>query len=292
MDLFIPNMNQKWAFPAAPKSSGIEDRKKSIWAPLRSSIRGVLARSKCPFLIHVWYVRCLIFFCCLCISGSMSAAQPSTKVIATTAQQVKKPLIGLPNPDGKVRPLIVIDPGHGGDDFGTYSLKPPRYKEKNLNLATAMMLRDILQAKGFRTVMTRSSDTFIELDQRAIFANEQSPALFVSLHYNSAPSKQAEGVEVYYFRSQSDKSRAAQSKLLADLILKMILQQTGAKSRGVKNGNFAVIRKTTMPAVLIEGGFLTNDDEVVKLKDPIYLKKIAQGVALGIERYLKLGVIK
>lgn len=228
-----------------------------------------------------------LFFC----SGWVCAAQPATKAITSTVQQSKSSIIALAD-QGKTRPLIVIDPGHGGDDFGTYSLKPPRYKEKNLNLATAMMLRDVLQAKGYRTVMTRSSDIFIELDQRALFANEHNPALFVSLHYNSAPSKLAEGVEVYYFRSQTDKSRAAQSKLLADLVLKMVLQQTGAKSRGVKNGNFAVIRKTTMPAILIEGGFLTHEEEVVKLKDSEYLKKIAQGVAMGIERYLNLGLIK
>lgn len=182
--------------------------------------------------------------------------------------------------------LIVIDPGHGGKDFGTYSRKTPRYQEKHLNLSTAFMLRNFLNQLGYDVVLTRESDHFVALDKRAEFANEQNPRLFISLHYNSAPNKEAEGIEIYYYRSQSDWTRSSSSRKLAQAINKGIIKNAEAKSRGVKHGDLAVIRLTNMPAVLIEGGFLTNENELSKIKTASYLKKIAWGIALGINDYL------
>jgi N-acetylmuramoyl-L-alanine amidase len=183
--------------------------------------------------------------------------------------------------------LIVIDPGHGGQDYGTESKTSPKYHEKSLNLTTALMLKDYLQKMGYSVSMTRSVDKFIELKKRADFANDQDPALFVSVHYNSAPSKEAEGIEIYYYRSTENKLRTSDSKHLAEVILKKVLNNTEAKSRGVKHGNFAVIRETQMPAVLVEGGFVTSEDELRRLKDPAYLKRIAWGIAEGVNEYLK-----
>ncbi len=183
--------------------------------------------------------------------------------------------------------FIVIDPGHGGEDFGTHSNTKPKYQEKHLNLSTAQLLRTFLNKQGYKTIMTRSDDTFISLDRRAEFANEQKPTLFVSVHYNSAPSKEAEGIEVYFYKSDEDKVRTRESRLLAKAILDKVLDNTEAKSRGIKHGNFAVIRKTDMPAVLIEGGFLTNDNEMQRIKDPAYVKKLAWGIAQGITAYLE-----
>lgn len=183
--------------------------------------------------------------------------------------------------------LIVIDPGHGGEDFGTHSLSKPRYEEKYLNMTTSLMLRDILHEMGYETVLTRTDDTFIPLSERAIFANMRSPLLFVSVHYNSAPSKEAKGIEVYYYQSEADLKRTEKSKRLASFVLDKVIAGTQAKSRGVKHGNFAVIRETRMPAILIEGGFLTNYDEMQKIKNPDYLKALAFGIAQGIDRYVK-----
>ncbi len=183
------------------------------------------------------------------------------------------------------RALIIIDPGHGGDDYGAQSLSKPTYYEKNLNLATAKILSAFLKQLGFSTVMTRSDDTFIPLDQRAIFANEKKGKLFVSVHYNSAPSKEADGIEVFFYKTDQDKKRVQASRLLARNVLDKTIANTQAKSRGVKHGDFAVIRLTNMPAILIEGGFLTNDDEMLKLKDPVYIKKLAWGIAQGIAAY-------
>jgi N-acetylmuramoyl-L-alanine amidase len=182
--------------------------------------------------------------------------------------------------------FIVIDPGHGGHDVGTQSISKPRYQEKSLNLKTANFLKNYLQQLGYHIVMTRQEDKFVSLDKRAQFANEQKPTLFVSIHYNSAPSSEAKGVEVYFYQSQEDKARANQSKRLAQSILKHVTSHTKAASRGIKHGNFAVIRETNMPAVLIEGGFLTNESELKNLKEQTYLKKLALGIAKGIEEYL------
>lgn len=185
--------------------------------------------------------------------------------------------------------LIVIDPGHGGEDAGTKSLTKPFYQEKFLTLSTARMVRDYLKQLGYETEMTRDEDVFIPLVTRASKANDASPVLFVSVHFNSAPSREAHGVEVFFYQSEEDTSRTKSSKNLAAVILDEVIQSTQAKSRGVKKGNFAVIRETKMPAVLVEAGFLTNQEEMAKIKDPAYMKRIALGIAKGIDRYLKSG---
>ncbi len=200
------------------------------------------------------------------------------------------PLIIQKEPVKEIKPAkkvwIMIDPGHGGEDFGTHSITPPRYQEKYLNLATSYMVQDFLKELGYKSVLTRHKDIFISLEERAQMANKEQPTLFVSVHYNAAPTTQAEGVEVYYYRSAEDKLRTAESKKLAEMVINKILFKTQAKSRGVKHGDFAVIRETTMPAILVEGGFLTNEDEMEKLKDPMYLKRVAWGIAEGIHQYL------
>ncbi len=185
----------------------------------------------------------------------------------------------------RMGPLIVIDPGHGGKDFGTEAPTATIFKEKNLNLITAKILDGYLKQMGFRTILTRTNDTFISLDARANLANESHADLFVSLHYNSAPSSQAEGIEVFFYRTDGDKERVASSKKLAESILRYVIDLTEAKSRGVKHGDLAVIRKTKMPAILVEGGFMTNHQEMIKLGDPSYIKSIAWGIARGIQVY-------
>jgi len=187
----------------------------------------------------------------------------------------------------KRTPTVVIDAGHGGDDFGTHSDKPPIYQEKRLALSTARMLSIYLKQLGFRTKLIRSEDVFIPLKERAAIANDLRPKVFVSVHYNSAPNKKASGIEVYFYDSDKDLVRAEKSKALASSVLDRVLEHTEAKSRGVKHGNFAVIRETKMPAILVEGGFLTNDAERKKIQNPAYLKKLALGIAEGIQSYLR-----
>lgn len=184
------------------------------------------------------------------------------------------------------RPIVImIDPGHGGEDLGTTSTIATSYHEKAANLVTAQVLQSYLQQLGFHTMMTRHRDVFVSLPQRSQFANEQNVDLFVSVHYNSAPAPQAHGIEVFYYNSSENKERAKASKALAQSVLENVIAMTGAKSRGVKHGNLAVIRETKMPAILIEGGFFTNADEFAKIKDQAYIKKIARGIAQGVMEY-------
>ncbi|HEV8051182.1 MAG TPA: N-acetylmuramoyl-L-alanine amidase [Parachlamydiaceae bacterium] len=182
--------------------------------------------------------------------------------------------------------VVMLDAGHGGEDFGTHSLGTPKYQEKYLNLSTTMMVKNFLQQFGYEVMLTRSDDTFISLDKRSMYANEQKPRLFVSIHFNSAPSADAEGIEVFYYKNEDNKPRMAKSKALAQAILDKTLLNTQAKSRGVKQGNYSVIRETNMPAVLIEGGFLTSTAEMEKIKNASYLKSLALGIAQGIQTYL------
>lgn len=240
-----------------------------------------------------------IMTCCLLLGCCRPAANPPPKLVVKKPTQMYIPcpppiqnndelaMADIPIKRRSAEKIVImIDPGHGGDDYGTHSLGTPKYHEKYLNLTTAQMVKSYLQQSGFQVILTRTDDTFISLEDRAIFANKQNPRLFVSIHYNSAPSRDADGIEVFYYRLGDDKTRIAKSKELARAILNRTVQNTDANSRGVKHGNFAVIRETTMPAVLIEGGFLTNDDEMDKIKNPGYQKKVALGIAQGIQDYL------
>ncbi len=182
--------------------------------------------------------------------------------------------------------FIVIDPGHGGEDFGAHSTTRPKYHEKNLNLVLGRLLQQNLDFHGYKTAMTRQGDVFIALDKRAAYANNMNADLYVSVHFNSAPSVEAAGIEVYFYRSSNDPERTKKSSELAQAVLDNTVKMTHAKSRGIKHGDFAVIRKTNMPAILVEAGFLTNEKEMESIKDPAYLKKIAWGISLGINQYL------
>lgn len=179
-------------------------------------------------------------------------------------------------------PLVIIDPGHGGTDEGA---KVQSVMEKRITLTTAMMTKKKLEALGYRVIMTRSRDVALTLPRRVSIANRSKAALFVSIHYNSSPNATAKGIEIYYYERKGEE-RTRDSKRLANTILYQVLDQTEAHSRGVRRGNFYVVRETAMPAVLVEGGFLTNYDERFNLKDRKYLEKIAKGIAQGVHKFL------
>lgn len=185
----------------------------------------------------------------------------------------------------KAKPTIVIDAGHGGKDPGSESVKQG-YEEKNLTLATARLLSDYLRDQGYRIIMTRSGDNFVSLQERAAIANIQKADLFVSVHYNYCSSKDVDGVEIFFYDGKKEgESRKVESQKLGKEVLSYIVKHTSAHSRGVKVGNYAVIRETTMPAILVEGGFLSNPEELKKLKDPKYIHFMAYAIARGIDAY-------
>lgn len=234
-----------------------------------------------------------LFFLIVLTSCAARTNYPPLPIPVPPHPYLATPLPPMPRepmlPKNQLGYTIILDPGHGGDDFGTRSNTKPTYLEKYLNLSAAKMLDGFLSQIGYNTILTRNEDIFIPLEKRAEFANDKKCKLFVSIHFNSAPSPEAEGIEVFYYRSDSNTYRTKESKLLAKSILDKIILQTQAKSRGVKHGNFAVIRLTQMPAVLVEGGFLTNDKEMEKIKDPAYLKKLMWGIAQGIHQYVRAG---
>ena len=183
-----------------------------------------------------------------------------------------------------LKPLIILDAGHGGTDEGA---KVSTFMEKKIALTTALLTKKHLEELGYRVIMTRSRDVFLPLPRRVSIANKTKGSLFVSVHFNSSPSIEAQGIEIFYYDSK-EMWRTRASKRLANCILCQVVDQTEAISRGIKQGNFHVIRETEMPAVLVEGGFITNRDERAKLRDRAYLDSLAIGIAQGIDKYMKM----
>jgi len=181
---------------------------------------------------------------------------------------------------------VVIDAGHGGTDRGARA-KMPFCEEKRLCLATARLVRQYLDQLGYHVVMTRDTDSFVPLARRVEIAQQASSHIFVSIHFNSSRSAAAQGIEIFFNEAADEKQRAASSKRLAEAILPRVIRRTSATSRGVKRGNFYVIRETSMPAVLIEGGFISNPLERSQLKSLEYQEKIARGIADGIDFYFR-----
>ena len=177
---------------------------------------------------------------------------------------------------------VFIDAGHGGTDPGALGYG---YRESDLNLQVAKKVESKLKSKGIDVKMSRSSDIFYSLSERAEMANDYGADAFVSIHQNSAEAKSANGIETYYNRKKEE------DRPLSNDIQKQVISQTGANNRGVKNAEFTVLVKSKMISALVECGFITNESEVKKLSDPSYQDKLATGIADGIEEYLKSNVI-
>lgn len=185
-----------------------------------------------------------------------------------------------------ISPLVIIDPGHGGRDHGAV-VKAPYCKEKRLALQTALLLDTHLKQLGYKTLLTRSSDLFIPLSRRAEIANKARSCVFVSIHYNSCPTSAPHGIEIHYYNSRKLTEKTTESIKLANSVLSRLITRTKAKNRGLKKSDLYVLRNTTMPAILVEGGFLTNLQERKKLKDRRYLDQIAKSIAEGVDKFLK-----
>jgi N-acetylmuramoyl-L-alanine amidase len=166
---------------------------------------------------------------------------------------------------------VVIDPGHGGADLGAAD---SYVYEKHINLDVARRLERSLKDAGFKTVMTRSKDEFIALSERSSIANRQRNAIFVSVHFNSSYRTAALGIETFY--------RSSNSEELAGLVQKELIKNCRATDRGVKTANFAVLRNTKHPSVLVEGGFVSNKEERSAMCDPLYRQIVADSIARAV----------
>ena len=176
-------------------------------------------------------------------------------------------------------PKIVIDAGHGGKDPGACA---GGVREKDIALDVVKKIRIHLQAAGYNAILTREQDKFISLGNRAAEANMWGADLFVSVHCNSAPNESANGMEVYVHTS-----RGTDSTRVAHAIYDRLLPASGLKGRGVKANDYAVLRETAMPAVLIELGFISNPSDRAKLINFAWQDDAAKAIADGIVEALK-----
>jgi N-acetylmuramoyl-L-alanine amidase len=202
------------------------------------------------------------------------------------------------------RPLrtIVLDPGHGGSDSGHQT---GALQEKRFTLLLAQQLRAKLRAAGYRVVMTRQRDVFLELPERTALANREKADLFVSLHFNAASDSAIRGAEVFCLTPNGAASThaprtevlretlpghqdGARSLVLAYQVQKALIERAGLADRGVKHARFAVLRDLTMPGILVEAGFLSAPEEARKIADAKFREQLAEAIVAGIEQYRRL----
>ncbi|WP_308634456.1 N-acetylmuramoyl-L-alanine amidase [Paenibacillus silvisoli] len=174
---------------------------------------------------------------------------------------------------------VVLDAGHGAHDPGALAVNGR--KEKDYNLAITLKVKALLDKESkIKPYLTRSDDTFVELDDRADYANKLGADLFISFHANKTGSATVSGSETYYSRGDSI--------TFANIIHRYLVAGTGFKDRKVRQADFRVIKKTTMPAILLEAGYLSNSGDTSVLFNDAKQDKIAAEIVAGIKEYLKL----
>ncbi|MEO6871858.1 MAG: N-acetylmuramoyl-L-alanine amidase [Chthoniobacterales bacterium] len=206
-----------------------------------------------------------------------------------------------PPTHGKAKPFVVVlDPGHGGQDSGAMC---GNVMEKDLTLDVARRAEMLLRASGYRTVMTRDSDRYLSLAERAAVGNDEQNSLFISIHFNDGERAGASGVETYFAERQrttrpgllswlsffhpaaESQPLLAKSESLARFLQTALVEHTRAVNRGTKTAQFYVIRNVRHPTALVEGGFITNPADVTKLTTAEYRQQIASAITDGVHRY-------
>ncbi len=186
----------------------------------------------------------------------------------------------------KKKKIVVIDAGHGGkeDPGAVYKL----FNEKHMNLDIALRVEECLKKKNISTYMTRKSDVYLSTYERANIANKLNASLFVCIHNNAFTNEEAKGTETLYNPNNSDDNVSISNKKFAVIMQNNMIKALGTVDRGIKERpNIAVLRKTTMPGVLVEVGFLTNPEEFKLLNDGAFRQKAAQAIADSIEEMLR-----
>jgi N-acetylmuramoyl-L-alanine amidase len=176
------------------------------------------------------------------------------------------------------RAVVVIDPGHGGKDPGAIGIGGVR--EKDIILPIGRRVAEILQQNGVQVIMTRNSDYFVSLPGRVEMAERANASVFVSIHANSVGLGRPEvsGLETYYYDNGLGLARAVHNS---------ILQSVNVRDRKVRRARFFVLRKSSMPSILVETGYLTGREDVANLKTSSYQNQMAEAIARGILQYLQ-----
>jgi N-acetylmuramoyl-L-alanine amidase len=220
-------------------------------------------------------------------------------------EQTSKPppvIRGQAPPKQEAFAVVVLDPGHGGQDSGAMVAG---ILEKDLTLDIAQRLDRLLQAQGLATVMTRVGDSYVTLADRASLINRVPDCVLVSIHFNEGNKPVSSGVETYYADRQvtggspifswlpflqriTAGAPNLESQSLAGFIQAALVRRTNAVDRGTKAEQFFVITNVRHPAVLVEAGFLTNKEDVARLSSEDYREEIASAIGEGIVRYRDL----
>ncbi|AVH73059.1 N-acetylmuramoyl-L-alanine amidase [Nostoc sp. 'Lobaria pulmonaria (5183) cyanobiont'] len=198
------------------------------------------------------------------------------------------PDLNNPNPQPIIQPqrrvtngrvVVIIDPGHGGKDSGALGIGGAR--EKDVILPIGKRLGEILQQHGVQVILTRDSDYFVTLPGRVQLAERANADVFVSIHANSAGASRPDvnGLEVYYYDSGLDLARIVRSSILQSI--------STLKDRGVRRARFYVLRKSSMPSILVETGYMTGRQDMARLRTSAYQNQMAEAIARGVLQYLK-----
>lgn len=195
---------------------------------------------------------------------------------------------------------VVLDAGHGGFDKGARSSFGT---EKDYALDVARQLRPLLQARGFKVILTRENDVFLPLPLRAHIANQTRDSIFVSIHFNATSNRDATGFEIFsltprgapstaddalalsFVNMQAGSAVDAQSFELSTAVYHSMLGHIPEFDRGIKRARFAVLRLTKIPAILVEGGFLSETNDSKSVANPAWRSKLAEAISVGIENY-------
>lgn len=207
---------------------------------------------------------------------------PTSLIPVPPPDRITAPISSLPPgsfptvPNGRI--LVIVDPGHGGKDSGAIGIGG--LQEKDIILSISQEVAAILEQQGVKAVLTRNSDYFVDLAPRVAMAEQVNANLFVSIHANSINLSRQDisGLETYYYSS---------GQALAQTIHNNILQNVDIENRGVRRARFFVLRKSSMPSVLVEVGFVTGREDAAKLSDSTYRSKMAQAIASGILQYVQ-----
>ncbi len=182
--------------------------------------------------------------------------------------------------------LVVLDPGHGGRDTGA---RGKTLNEKEANLMIALRVGELLNNKGIEVEYTRTTDIYVELEERAAIANRLNAGLFVSIHNNASTDPSKQGTETYYYAPVDNDLLFLQldeRKSLATNLHQQLATKLKRPDRGVKTANFSVLRNTTMPSALVECVFISNPDEEQMLQKDYFIQWIAEAIANGIAAYM------
>ncbi len=175
-----------------------------------------------------------------------------------------------------IKGKVVLDAGHGGSDYGAIR---EGINEKDITLDITQRVASILKSKGYKVALTRSDDTYVSLQDRVDFSENETPEIFVSIHVNSAVATEPKGIETHYYHDYS--------KELANVVHTHLMKEIDTKDRGLVKSKFYVINHTTVPAILVETGFISNAEERSELVAETRKKKTAKAIAEGIIEYIK-----